>query len=190
MSYYPYRNDGKIFIWLKARLYYAKFVRYYKACFDIKTSLHVSWFSLLSLNAWFTLKVQNELFTNVAKGVFLQIPNTNSTPFHWFSTKKLVDFISRQGRILSVAIEVNYVWLYYFVFVVSESFHMLEDGHYTFEVEGLCETDPDAYLYPTAKPPSRVSFSTGPIKVCVARAFQTEHKAIRNQSHQAKGNSM
>ena len=43
---------------------------------------------------------------------------------------------------------------------------MLEDGHYMFEVEGLCDTDPDAHMFPNAKPPSRVSFSTGPIRVC------------------------
>ena len=48
---------------------------------------------------------------------------------------------------------------------------MLEDGHYMFEVEGLCESDPDAHLFPNAKPPSRVCFSTGPIKVFNCRFF-------------------
>ena len=46
------------------------------------------------------------------------------------------------------------------------------DGKYMYEVEGLPSTDPDDHLYPTAKPPSRVSFSTGPIQVCVTHAVE------------------
>ncbi len=46
---------------------------------------------------------------------------------------------------------------------------MLDDGHYLFEVAGLGETDADAHLYPNAKPPSRVMFSTGPITVSASR---------------------
>ena len=57
-------------------------------------------------------------------------------------------------------------FFFHVIFPVSESFHMLEDGHYMFEVEGLCDSEPDAHLFPNAKPPSRVTFSTGPIRVC------------------------
>ena len=41
---------------------------------------------------------------------------------------------------------------------------MVEDGYY-FEMEGLPSGDPDDSLYPSAKKPSMVQFSSDPIRV-------------------------
>jgi hypothetical protein len=50
-------------------------------------------------------------------------------------------------------------------FTVDDKVHILEDGNFFYEVEGLPTEDPDDDLYPTAKKPSRVIFSNSPIKV-------------------------
>jgi len=48
---------------------------------------------------------------------------------------------------------------------VEDSFHPLDDGGYEYEVEGLPDGDPDDEFYPMAKPPTRVRFSSKPMKV-------------------------
>ena len=47
----------------------------------------------------------------------------------------------------------------------EEGIHILDDGNFYYEVDGLPEVDPEEDLYPLAKKASRVKFSTSPVKV-------------------------
>ena len=60
-----------------------------------------------------------------------------------------------------------------FVFAAIGKFSELGDGKFVYEIEGLPVGDPDDEFYPNAKPPSRVTFSTGPMQVHVAPAAYT-----------------
>ena len=55
-----------------------------------------------------------------------------------------------------------------FVFAAIGKFSELGDGKFVYEIEGLPVGDPDDEFYPNAKPPSRVTFSTGPMQVAPA----------------------
>ena len=53
-----------------------------------------------------------------------------------------------------------------FSFVGDESnIEYLDGDSFVYEVEGLPDSDPDDEFYPNAKKPSRVKFSSSPIKV-------------------------
>ena len=51
----------------------------------------------------------------------------------------------------------------------------MDDGNFFYEVEGLPEVDSDEDMFPLAKQPSKVKFSTSPMKVCM---FERTAKAI------------
>ena len=60
-----------------------------------------------------------------------------------------------------------------FVFAAIGKFSELGDGKFVYEIEGLPVGDPDDEFYPNAKPPSRVTFSTGPMQVVPAACICT-----------------
>ena len=43
--------------------------------------------------------------------------------------------------------------------------HIMEDGNFFFEIEGLPDKDPDDDLYPMAKKHSKIKFSSAPMRV-------------------------
>ena len=49
--------------------------------------------------------------------------------------------------------------------VSADDIEVLEDGNFIYEVCGLPASDPDDDFYPNAKKPSRITFSSSPIKV-------------------------
>jgi len=51
----------------------------------------------------------------------------------------------------------------------EEGIHVLDDGNFYYEVEGLAEVDPEEDVFPLAKKPSKVKFSTSPMKVCTLK---------------------
>jgi hypothetical protein len=57
--------------------------------------------------------------------------------------------------------------------VVDGKVEVLEDGNYVYEVTGIPDGDPDDHLYPSAKKPSRITFSKQPIKVRTCAVYNT-----------------
>jgi len=57
----------------------------------------------------------------------------------------------------------------------EDGIHILDDGNFFYEVEGLPEVDPDEDVFPTAKKPSKVKFSTSPMKVSVPTVCHCLH---------------
>ena len=50
--------------------------------------------------------------------------------------------------------------------VDEEGLHILDDGNFYYEVDGIPDVDPDEDFFPLAKKASRVKFSSSPMKVC------------------------
>jgi PDZ domain len=49
--------------------------------------------------------------------------------------------------------------------VDEDGVHILEDGNFYFEIEGLPEKDPEDDIFPLAKKASKVRFSASPMRV-------------------------
>jgi len=62
----------------------------------------------------------------------------------------------------------NVMW---FSVADEDGIHILDDGNFYYEVVGLPEVDPEEELFPLARKPSKVKFSTSPMKVLVIIFF-------------------